>query len=123
LFVVSALRLDHSFLDGLSGYDSQNNQAYFVSDGAFGGTVFYAQVSNFTALPASAYYLLPVALLGFDPVSGSRLIAGKNINKNFFIMEKPNWGAISYFEVRYIQTFFCLFLHFVFTPRCLRQSL
>jgi len=85
--------------DGLSGYDSQNNQAYFVSDGAFGGTVFYAQVSNFTALPASAYYLLPVALLGFDPVSGARLIAGTNINKNFFIMEKPNWGAINYFEM------------------------
>jgi hypothetical protein len=84
--------------DGLSGFDTQNNQAYFVSDGAFGGTVFFAQASNFTALPPSAYYLLPVAYLGFDPLSGSRLIAGLNVKKNFFIMEKPNWGQITYFE-------------------------
>jgi len=71
---------------------------FFSSDGAFGGTVFYADMTKMVPLPPMSYYLLPVVYLGFDSVSGSRLIAGLNVNKNFLIMEKPNWGTISYHQ-------------------------
>jgi len=98
--ILSSVASGEAVADGIAGYDYQNNQVYFSSDGAFGGTVFYVEVSNLTALPPTSYYLLPVAYLGFDPVSGSRLITGTNTpTKRFFIMERANWGSMNFFEI------------------------
>jgi len=61
---------------------------------------FFANMSNLAYIPPTCYYLNPVIYLGFDPVSGSRLIAGVNTpQKNFLIMEVANWGAVKYFEI------------------------
>jgi len=86
--------------DGISSYDYMTNQAYFSSDGAYGGTVFYADLTKLAAIPPAAYYLSPVVYLGYDPVSGSRLIAGINTPaKNFLVMDKPNWGKVTLFQI------------------------
>jgi hypothetical protein len=85
--------------DGISGYDPNTNQIFFASDGAFGGTVFFADMTSITRLPPMSYYLSPVVFLGYDPVTKSRLISGVNTpGHNFLIMEQANWGEVSYFE-------------------------
>jgi len=86
--------------DGIAAFDYVNQQVYFSSDGAFGGTVFYVDVTTNTVLPAAAYYLLPLVYLGFDSVSGSRIIAGENTpGKNFLIMDQANWGNVAFFPM------------------------
>lgn len=95
---MSAVIQGEVIADGISAYDFNSNEVYYASDGAFGGTVFYANLNNLTSIPPQAYYLLPVVFLGYDPVSGSRLIAGVNTpTKSFLIMDKPNWGMMTLF--------------------------
>jgi len=98
--IVSSVIEGEVTADGIASYDWKTQQAYFASDGAFGGTVFFAEMSNSTVIPPQSYYLSPVVWLGYDPVSGARLIAGKNTpSKNFLIMDKPNWGQVTLFQL------------------------
>lgn len=57
-------------------------------------------MTDLTTNPPSSYYLNPVGFLGYDPVSGSRLISGVNTpTKSFFVTEQAHWGNIQYFQM------------------------
>jgi len=84
--------------DGIAAFDYDHNEVFFASDGAFGGTVFYGNMTDMTANPPASYYLSPVGCLHYDSISGSRVITGVNTpTKNFLVMEQPFWGSIQYF--------------------------
>jgi len=86
--------------DGIAGYDYKTNQVSYVSNGAFGGAIFTADMNALTVLPPESFYLLPVAYLGYDGVSGSRVISGENTpGKNFLVLEKPNYGFVTLYAV------------------------
>jgi len=82
--------------DGIAAYDYNTNQISFVSNGAFGGALFTADMTKNTILPPSSFYLLPVDYLGYDGVSQRRIIAGENTpGRSFIIFEKPNYGDVT----------------------------
>jgi len=81
--------------DGIAAYDYAQNQITYVSNGAFGGAVFTADMTKNVVLPPTSYYLLPVAYLGYDGVTGRKIIGGENTpGKNFLIFDKPNYGDV-----------------------------
>jgi hypothetical protein len=47
--------------DGIASYDYKTNQVSYVSNGAFGGAIFSADMNAGTVLPPESFYLLPVA--------------------------------------------------------------
>jgi len=82
--------------DGIAAYDYNTNQISFVSNGAFGGAVFTADMTKKNILPPSSYYLNPVDYLGYDGVTQRKVIAGENTpGKNFIFFEKANYGEIT----------------------------
>jgi len=82
--------------DGIATYDYNTNQISFVSNGAFGGAIFTADMTKNTILPPSSFYLTPVDYLGYDGVTQSRVIAGENQpGKSFILFEKPNFGEVT----------------------------
>jgi hypothetical protein len=86
--------------DGIAAFDYKTSQVSYVSNGAFGGAVFTADMNTLTALPPESFYLLPVAYLGYDGTTGSRVISGENTpGKNFLILEKPNFGLVTLYPV------------------------
>jgi len=97
--ILSGVIQGEGIADGIAAFDNVTKQVFFCSDGAFGGTVFFADAKNLMSLPPMSYYLLPVGFLGYDPVSGSRLIGGTNTaTKKFLMMEKPNWGTLNLYQ-------------------------
>jgi len=96
--ILSSVAQAELVYDGISGFDYDNNEVFFASDGAFGGTVFFGNMTDLTTNPPASYYLTPVGFLGYDHVSGSRIISGVNTpTKNFLVMEQAFWGNIQYF--------------------------
>jgi len=86
--------------DGIADYDWNTNQISFVSNGAFNGAVFTADMTNNVILPPSSFYLNPVVFLGYDGVSQRRVIAGVNTpGKNFIFFEKPNFGDVQLYAI------------------------
>jgi len=86
--------------DGIACFDYKTNQVSYVSNGAFGGAIFTADMNTQSVLPPESFYLLPVAYLGYDGTTGQRVISGENTpGKNFLVLEKPNYGLVTLYEV------------------------
>jgi len=86
--------------DGICTYDYNLNLISFVSNAAFNGAVFTADMTGKTILPPSSFYLNPVIYLGYDATTQRRIIAGVNTpGNNFILFEKPNYGEVEIFQV------------------------
>jgi len=86
--------------DGIATYDYNTNQISFVSNGAFNGVVFTADMTKNTIMPPTSFYLNPVVFLGYDGVTQRRVITGVNTpGKNFIFFEKPNFGDVELYAI------------------------
>jgi len=89
---------------GISGFDYITNQIYFSNDNAaFGSSVFSADMNRMIALPPETYYLDNIAYLGYDPVTGSRVIGGQMdypFYQNYLILEQPNFGDVKFYAMQ-----------------------
>jgi len=102
--ILTAAYGSDSIFFGFSGFDYVTNQIYFSNDNAaFGSSVFSADMNRMIALPPETYYLDNIAYLGYDPVTGSRVIGGQMdypFYQNYLILEQPNFGDVKLYAMQ-----------------------
>ena len=84
---------------GISGFDYVRRVLYYTGSSSFGGAVLSANVSNSpVVLPPTSYLLKYVTNLGYDPVTGSRVIVGQSVfsSHNLLILDHPISGSTSH---------------------------